>query len=481
MKSHSLASPDSNPGAPTAPSLATGGAAAGAIGTGVKVRYGAAAFADNLAFNCVNQFANPIYNLILGVNPAVVGLMLAIPRVVDAFLDPFIGLVSDNHRSRWGRRRGFIAIGAILTGIAAASIWWPPSGQSTTFYAAFLLIAGLFLAVSHSLFTVPYYALGVELTTNDRDRNALMGWRAGFNKLSGVANQWLFALAQLAVFGGILSGARTLGIIIGVVVIGLGLLPALTLREPAYAQVIHQERQPFWKSFRGAFARRDFRFLAFSNIALLASVMMVDAVGFYLTIFQVCDGDFKEAGLLKGVSGTVFQVGGLISLPFFAALCRKYDKRTVARWSMVLVVVAGVSKWFCYFPGAGWWVVLPSALLAPGLAAVLMLGPSMLADLCDVDEAEHGVRREGMFVATFNWLLKFCTSALMLLSGSIIALTGFKASAGAAQSPETIFAMRLWFTGGTVGLAVLAYLLLGPYSLTAARLAAIRRSPRTVT
>lgn len=449
------------------------------IGVSVKLRYGAAAFADNLAFNCVNQFANPIYNLILGVNPALVGLMLAIPRVVDAFLDPFIGLVSDNHRSRWGRRRGFIAVGAVLTGIAAGAIWWPPAGQSATFYAAFLFVAGLFLAVSHSLFTVPYYALGVELTTRAEDRNALMAWKAGFNKLSGVANQWLFALAQLAVFGGILSGARALGIIIGVVVIGLGLLPALTLREPAYEQVIRQPRQPFWTSFRGAFSRRDFRFLAFSNLTLLASVMMVDAVGFYLTIFYVCGGDFKEAGLLKGVSGTVFQIGGMCSLPYFTALCRRFEKRTVARWSIVLVMVAGLSKWFCYFPGAGWWVVLPSALLAPGLAAVLMLGPSMVADLCDLDEAEHGVRREGMFVATYYWLLKGCTSAMMLLSGTIIAITGFKASAGAAQAPEAITAMRLWFTGGTIALAVTSYLLLGPYTLTAARLAALRRPAST--
>ena len=467
-----------SPITPSAPDVIPSPSAA-AFGTSVKLRYGAAGFADNLAFNCVNQFANPIYNLILGVNPALVGLMLALPRIMDAFLDPFIGLVSDNHRSRWGRRRGFIAIGAILTGVAAAFLWWPPAGHSTVFYAAFLLVAGLFLAVSHSLFTVPYYALGVELTTRAEDRNALMAWKAGFNKLSGVANQWLFALAQLAVFGGILAGARALGIIIGLVVVGLGLLPALTLREPAYEHVVRQERQAFWPSFRGAFSRRDFRFLAFSNIMLLASVMMVDAVGFYLTIFYVCGGDFKEAGWLKGVSGTVFQLGGMFSLPFFTALCRRYEKRTVARWSILLVMIAGLSKWFCYSPGAGWWVVVPSALLAPGLAAVLMLGPSMVADLCDLDEAEHGVRREGMFVATYYWLLKGCTSAMMLLSGTIIALTGFKASAGAMQTPEAITAMRFWFTGGTIGLAVMSYLLLGPYTLTAARLAALRRPAPT--
>lgn len=446
------------------------------LGTSAKLRYGSAAFADNLAFNCVNQLANPVYNLVLGVSPALVGLMLAIPRVIDAFLDPFIGLVSDNHRSRWGRRRGFIAIGAVLTGVAAAAIWWPPAGKSPVFYSGFLLLAGMFLAVSHSLFTVPYYALGVELTTDGPARNSLMAWSAGFNKLSGVANQWLFALAQLAIFGGILSGARALGIAIGLVVIALGLLPALTLREPAYERVVTQGRQPFWKSFRGALERRDFRFLVFSNIALFASVMMVDALGLYLTIFHVCGGDLKEAALLKGVSGTVFQVGGMASLPVFAALCRRHEKRTVARWSILLVIAAGVSKWFCYFPGAGWLVIVPSALLAPGLAAVLMLAPSMLADLCDLDEAEHGVRREGMFVATFRWLLKSCTSAMMLASGVIIAITGFRAEAGVSQTPEAIFAMRVWFSAGTIALAVLSYLLLGPYTLTAARLAARRRS-----
>jgi Na+/melibiose symporter-like transporter len=80
-----------------------------------------------------------------------------------------------------------------------------------------------------------------------------------------------------------------------------------------------------------------------------------------------------------------------------------------------------------------------------------------------------------MFVATFNWLLKSCTSAMMLLSGVIIAITGFRAEAGVSQTPEAIFSMRVWFSSGTIALAIMSYLLLGPYSLTSARLAALRR------
>jgi GPH family glycoside/pentoside/hexuronide:cation symporter len=202
--------------------------------------------------------------------------------------------------------------------------------------------------------------------------------------------------------------------------------------------------------------------------------MMVDAVGLYLMIFHVCGGDMREAGLWKGVSGTVFQVGGVCSLPLINWLCRRYEKKVVSRLSIAVVVAAGISKWFFYAPGAGWLVVVPSALLAPGLAAVLMLGPSMLADLCEVDQAEHGVRREGMFVATFYWLLKTCTSVIMLLSGVIIAFTGFRAEAGTIQSTDTILLMRLWFSGGTIALAVTSFVLLGRYTLTAEQLRTLR-------
>ena len=75
------------------------------VGAGTRAAYGASAFAENLAINSINQLANAVFNLTLGVPLLLVGLALSLPRLIDVFLDPLVGNWSDRVRSRWGRRR----------------------------------------------------------------------------------------------------------------------------------------------------------------------------------------------------------------------------------------------------------------------------------------------------------------------------------------------------------------------------------------
>jgi GPH family glycoside/pentoside/hexuronide:cation symporter len=125
-------------------------------------------------------------------------------------------------------------------------------------------------------------------------------------------------------------------------------------------------------------------------------------------------------------------------------------------------------------PGAGWWLVLPSLLLAPGLVAVMVLVPSMTADVCDVDEVTSGARREGMFNAVAGWLLKLSLSGAYFVAGVLLSASGWETLLGAAQSPATYLAMRVMFCVGTVGLAVAAAWLIRGYGITEATVNAAR-------
>ena len=82
-----------------------------------------------------------VLNLGLGMNPALVGLLGALPRLTDAFTDPLMGFISDNTRTRWGRRRPYIFVGAIAAGVIFALLWQLPRGQSETFYFVYFLSA----------------------------------------------------------------------------------------------------------------------------------------------------------------------------------------------------------------------------------------------------------------------------------------------------------------------------------------------------
>ena len=138
-------------------------------------------------------------------------------------------------------------------------------------------------------------------------------------------------------------------------------------------------------------------------------------------------------------------------------------------------MLAGVAKWFCYVPGAGWWLILPSVLMAPGFAAVMVLVPSMTADICDLDEVHTGQRREGMFNAVLGWALKLAISGSIFLSGIGLELIGWETALGAAQSDATYLSMRLFFAAGTIFFALFATYFIFGYHVTASDVAASRR------
>jgi glycoside/pentoside/hexuronide:cation symporter, GPH family len=429
----------------------------------VKLCYGPAAFAETLAINSITQLVNPVFAIALGVNPGLVGVAMAIPRLWDAFTNPVVGSISDNWRGRWGRRRPFIMLGAVLTGILAAALWWAPAGRSETFYFTWLLVGGILVATATDIFSVPYNALGLELAEKRHDRTRLMAWRSVFQKLGGVSVQWLFAAIQWSIFATAVHGARAVGIAVAVVIIALGMLPAIALRERVDLVRAAPPQVPLFASWRDTLRDRHFVWLATANICVYTSVLLVETVGLYLNIYYVNGGDLGRAAFWKGITGTAFHVGGLLSIPVVTWLAGRFGKQAAFMICTGSIAMGGIAKWFCYTPGATWQVVIPSVLLAPGLVAVLILVPSMLADLCERDRDETGARREGMYSAVLNWLFKLVNSGVLLVSGFLLVATGWENRLGVAQSTATYWWMRFSFAAGTVALAIASILLIRRY------------------
>ena len=107
-----------------------------------KLIYGLGAFVNNLLAAAIGGMVI-VLNLGLGMNPALVGLLGALPRLTDAITDPLMGYISDNTRSRWGRRRPYIFVGAIIAGVVFALLWQLPEDKSETFYFWYFLIGSL--------------------------------------------------------------------------------------------------------------------------------------------------------------------------------------------------------------------------------------------------------------------------------------------------------------------------------------------------
>jgi len=443
---------------------------------GTRVAYGSSAFAENIAINSVNQIANPVFNLALGVSPVLVGTAIALPRLWDAIMDPWIGSVSDNCQSHWGRRRPFILVGAVLTALCSAGIWFFPAGRSPAFYFGWLAAGSFLLASAYSIFVVPYGALGLELTRDYHERTRLMGTKSMLHKSSGVINQWLLKLVLWAGNNSMVSGSRVCGAILGFVVAALGALTVWRVPERPRPAGPAGPRLSVWRGWRETMKRRDFLCLVFAQVFIYASILVIDNTGFYLNVFYVNGGNLAAGALLKGAAGTCFQVGGLLSIPGIVWLSRRVGKKNAFLLCTLSIALAGIAKWFCYVPGAGWWLVLPHLLLAPGLVAVMVLVPSMTADVCDLDEVTTGARREGMFNAVLGWMLKVALSGSIFLAGIALDLTGWQTELKAAQTPATYLAMRIVFSVGTIVFAVIAAAFVAGYGVTEQDVAESRRA-----
>ena len=128
-----------------------------------KLAYGIGALVNNLMAAAMGTMSI-VLNLGLGMNPAVVGTLMALPRLLDALTDPVMGYVSDHSRLRWGRRRPFIFVGALVSGAIFAGLWQMPAGHSEDFYFWFFLIGANLFYLGYTVFATPLIALGYEMT-----------------------------------------------------------------------------------------------------------------------------------------------------------------------------------------------------------------------------------------------------------------------------------------------------------------------------
>src|SRR3954468_6232167 len=179
----------------------------------------------------IDHLALPVYNIMLGVSPLLVTMVVSMVRFLDALTDPLAGSLSDNSRSRWGRRKPFLVGASFACAITLPLVWWVPTGLSETgyFFYFFVTLAGFY--ISYSFFDVPLIGLALEATPDYHERTRVAAYKAFFAHGTGVLTAWLFALTQAKVFHSSLHGVRMVGLGMGVVMLFIGMIPVLLVRE----------------------------------------------------------------------------------------------------------------------------------------------------------------------------------------------------------------------------------------------------------
>jgi GPH family glycoside/pentoside/hexuronide:cation symporter len=402
--------------------------------------YGAGGIIPIALFNIAGILVGLMGNISLGLSAFWLGVILIIPRLWDADSDPIIGHLSDNTRTRWGRRRPFLLIGGILVAVFFVLMWWIPKGEMVreffpseagfqAFQLVYILIALLLFYTACTVFEIPHGALGMEMTTDYHERTRLFSAKSFVGNLFAMSTPWLFALASMPIFkgpgGNEADGMRYVSIMIAAILIPLSFWWTYKLREPGFVRIKKQKKTPFWKDMKHTAGNRNFIMLTLTIFTLAMGFNFVNLLGSYIPIFYIFGGDKVAGAYLLGINGTIWAVTGVLAVFPLNWISPRIGKRSTLSIAILLMCLAQLSKIVCYNPEYPYLIIIPTILLSTGMLFFFTLGSSMVGDICDEDDLKTGHRTEGSFYSVFWWFIKMGTALASFVAGALIVFTMF--------------------------------------------------------
>ncbi len=438
------------------------------VPVGRKLAVGAGGFPVQNGGLIVQYMAQPIFQIFLGLNPALFGLAMTIPRIWDAFTDPLMGRISDRTVSRYGRRRPYVFLGSIAVALSFLTIWMVPQNMGEMGTFLWLTASSVLFFTAFTVYSVPFNALVYEQTPDYHERTRLMFYFALFYNIGNLCVNWYVPATSWSGFENPLVGARWIALGLALIVFfGMGILPAIFGKERFY-EVAQKENKKigFMKAIGQAASSKPMMGLVGIVFALNFCGTIAGSIAMYIVIYYVKAGDVAGGLVLNAWNGTGFAIVGFLGIFVLRSLALRFGKRRAMLFVLYLTALGGIAKWYIFTPEYPHLLLLDAVLNGPVWVSLGVIVPSMVADLCDWDEYRFGERREGIISSVFTWITKFGTSFTFLVSGVALHFSGFDEALGVDQPEGTITALRVFFVGASVLAPILAIFCLRLYNIT---------------
>jgi len=387
----------------------------------------------------------------LGVDLSLLGAVILGSRVFDALIDPAIGRWSDGCKSRFGRRRPFIALGTPLL----LGCFWLLMNPSEASSSAYLL--GSFAALTFSFFllwslvNIPYEALGAELSFDFDERNRLFSVRIAFfivgTLLAAILPELLrtFSLTPREYFS-------ALSLIYIPIVLAAILWCVLSVRERVREPVV---QGGLLKGISESLRNRPFRILLVSYfISGFGASLPATLIFFFV--------EHVLGSSRGGLFLLLYFVVGFACSPLWPKLAARWGKKQAWIASMLVNTVA-FSGVLALGKGDELWYGILVGISGIGLSGTMALPVSMQADVIDLDEVQSGQRREGQFVGLWSVAKKLSEALGAGLSFPLLAWAGYKG--GAAPEGAAISMLVILYAGVPCVCNLLSILVFSSYSL----------------
>ncbi|WDE99022.1 MFS transporter [Lentisphaera profundi] len=441
-----------------------------------KIAYGLGGLSDFFIQTMIGALAIPIFAEGMKLDSYHLGFILAGTKAVSALADPFVGIVSDKTRSKWGRRKPFILLFGILSAILMPFIWYVPDvSDNMKFLYIFVTLSTYFFF--HSMFAVPYNALGYEMTSNYDEKTKIFAWKKYIGILGILAAAWFYRFTLWDIFEDEMQGAMVLGVVLGILTMFCSLAVVKGTKE------IHKEeaeskvetpRIPFGEILKTTFQNKSFMLVQGAMLAI-ALGMGVDAImGTYLHIHYTCGGDKILASSVGGWGGTIATVPILICVPMVIWISSHWGKRAAAICGN-LVLLVGVCSIPWMMNQAYPYLIIGVWILSQfGTQSSGVMYESMISDVCDEDEFHTGERREGSYAAAGSVLNKGVQIVIFLISGYMPKLAGYVDQSVPPNMEQLLNMKKLLVATDIAGVAI-ALCCIFFYPLTRDRCASIKK------
>lgn len=431
-----------------------------------KLAYGIGSVAFGIKNNGFDYFFLIFYSQVMGVDAYLVGLALLIALVVDAFSDPFIGYVSDNTHSRWGRRHPFMYFAALPVAISYYFIWNPPTELTGNNLFPYILILAIFVRTLITLYEIPSSAIAAELTDDYDERTSVLSYRFFFGWTGGTVMGY-YALTYLLLPSASLSdglfnvqGYGRMGLIaaslifITIMISAIGthnFIPQLRVADSNKKKSVREAYQEIFQTLMNR------SFLALFAAALFGAIGTGIATGLSYYINSYYWG-FSANELGKIAISVV--LSALLAFFLSPKLSKFWGKKRAAIYTGLLAFTilpaTIVLRMLGWMPENGDPSLFPMILIITIIDVGLIITyqtitTSMIADLVEHSEVETGRRSEGVFFSSMTFVKKFVQGFGVVMATTILTVAQFPVGKSIGDVPaDALFRLGAYYVPSVV-------------------------------
>lgn len=446
-------------------------------------------FGQKVAFG-IGMLANQMFPAILGIFMVVLvqdlgfpgwmwGVLFFLPRIFDSITDPIMGFISDNTKSKWGRRRHYVFLGAVIMGISFVIMWQLYRENGVDYNFTYFLLWSFVFYLGLTIFSVPYVAMGYEMSNDFHERTDIMAIAQWIGQWAWVIAPWFWVfMYDEGWFPTAEAATRELAIWVGIVCMIFAMVPAIFIKSestvnadyaPLNIKTIGGSLKKIIEGFAEAFKSRPFRQLCIATFFIYNTFYTIASFSFFIVVYYLFGGDAGAAGVWPTLFGSIGALATtFIVIPIITWMSKKVGKKKAFILSQGISILGYIMLWFLFIPGKPYMFIFALPFFSFGIGSLFTLMMSMTADVIDLDELNTGERREGVFGAIYWWMVKFGFAIAGLLTGTIMSVVGFDPDA-AVQPEGAIFGLRAFYSGFPIIGTLIAIKVMWNYDITEER------------